>query len=185
LAPLGLSFTFLWILVARQIKKRYPELVLETLGWRGPERGRVDIADEILPRVREQLSNIKLRLTQARTVKNQIKGTIPEQLVGHLSESAHSHAFDLLRMLENNDASGRLSTVRLALEGNDARLSANAIEVLEHLLPRELSRDLVLGLEKDLQGDRHYQGSLLQDLASDEDKVVKGLAQQIIDLVDS
>lgn len=184
LAPLGLSFTFLWILVALQIKKHYPELVLETLDWRGSERGEVDTTDEIMSYAREKLSNVNLRLAQAAAVKNQIKGTIPEQLVKHLSETAHSHAFEALRVLENNDTSGRLSTVRSALEGGDARRSANAIEVLEHLLPKELSRDLVSGLEKNLRGDRHYHGPLLQDLASDEDKVVKGLAQQIIGKAD-
>jgi hypothetical protein len=50
LAPLGAAFTFLWILVALQIKKHYPEFVLETLGWRGPERGKVDISGEIMSR---------------------------------------------------------------------------------------------------------------------------------------
>lgn len=184
LAVLGFGFTFLWILVALQIKKRYAELVLETLDWRGSERGRIDISDEIMSRAREQLSNVKLRLAQAKAVKNQNKGTVPEQLVWHLSESAHSHAFDILRTLENSDASGRLSTVRSALEGKDARTSANAIEVLEHLLPKELSRGLVLGLEKNLRGGRHYDGPLLQDLASDGDKVVRELAQQIIGKVD-
>jgi hypothetical protein len=171
LAVLGFGFTFLWILVALQIKKRYAG-------------GRIDISDEIMSRAREQLSNVKLRLAQAKAVKNQNKGTVPEQLVWHLSESAHSHAFDILRTLENSDASGRLSTVRSALEGKDARTSANAIEVLEHLLPKELSRGLVLGLEKNLRGGRHYDGPLLQDLASDGDKVVRELAQQIIGKVD-
>jgi hypothetical protein len=185
LAPLGFGFTFLWILVALQIKKRYPELVLETLDWRGPERGEMVISDEIMSRAIEQLSNVKFRLAQAKAVKNQNKGTVPEQLVRHLSESEYSHAFGILRALENNDTSGRLSTVRSALEGKDARISANAIEVLEHLLPKELSRGLVLGLEKNLRGGRHYHGPLLQDLASDGDKVVRGLAQQIIGKVDS
>jgi hypothetical protein len=183
LAPIGLSFTVLWIWVALQIKKRYPELVLETLGWRGPERGRLKITDEILSRVGEQLSNVKLRLAQAMAVKSQIKGTIPDQLVRHLSELAGSHAFDVLRVLENKDASGRLSTVRSALEGEDARSGANAIEVLEHLLPKELSRGLVHGIEKNLRGGSHYHGSLLQDLTSDKDKVVRGFAKQIINKI--
>jgi hypothetical protein len=45
-----------------------------------------------------------------------------------------------------------INTVRLALEGQDARRSANAIEALEQLLPKKLSRGLVLGLEKNLRG---------------------------------
>ena len=180
LAPIGFSFTFLWILVALQIKKRYPELVLETLGWRGPERGRLKITDEVLSCTREQLSNIKLRLAQAMAVKNQIKGTVPDQLVEYLSESACSQAFYILRVLENKDASGRLSTVRSALEGKDVRSSANAIEVLEHLLPQKLSRGLTQGFEKNLRGGRQYHGRVLQDLASDDDKVIRGLAQQIV-----
>jgi hypothetical protein len=87
--------------------------------------------------------------------------------------------------LEKKDASGRLSTVRSELEGNDARRSANAIEVLEHILPKELSRGLVLGLDKNLRGGRHYHGPLLQDLAVDEDKVVRGFAQQILGKVNA
>ena len=185
LAPIGFSFSVLWILVALQIKKRYPELVLETLGWRGPERGKLKITDELLSRAREQLSIVKLRLTQAVAVKNQIKGTTPDQLVHHLSESAGSLAFDILRALENKDSSGRLSTVRSALEGQDTRRSANAIEALEQLLPQKLSRALVRGLEKNFHGGRRYHGRLLQDLASDEDKVIREFAQQIIGKVDT
>ena len=183
LAPIGFIFTFLWIMVALQIKKRYSELILETLGWSGPDRGKLKITDEILSRAKEQLSNVKLRLAQAMAVKNEIKGTIPDQLVRYLSESASSQAFDILRVLENNDASGRLTTVRSALEGKEVRSSDNAIEVLEHLLPKELSRGLMQGFEKNLRGGKQYHGPLLQDLASDDDKVVREFAQQIISKV--
>ena len=185
LAPIGLSFTVLWILVALQIKKRYAELVLETLGWRGPERGKLKMTDEAISRTREQLSKVRLRLAQAMAVKNQIKDARRDQLIRYLSESAGSHAFDILRELENKDGSGRLGTVRSALEGKDPRRNANAIEVLEHLLPKELSRALVQGIEKNLRGYRHYHGPLLQDLAADEDKVVRVLAQQITGTINS
>ncbi len=181
LAPFGLSFSVLWIMVALQIKKRYPELVLGTLDWHGPERGRLKFTDELMSRAGTQLSLVKLRLSQAVAVKNQVKDPISDLLTRHLSESAGSLAFDILRDLENEDPSRRLSTVRLALEGQDARRNANAIEVLEQLLPKKLSCGLVLGLEKNSREARHYHGRVLQDLASDGDKVIRGLAQQIID----
>jgi len=180
LAPIGFGFTFLWILVALQIKKRYPELVLETLGWRGLERGRLKITDEILTCARENLSMIKLRHAQAVAVKNHVRGTIPDQLVQRLTESAFSFAFDILRALENKDSSGRLSIVRSALEGQDTRRRANAIEALEQLLPKKMSQALIRGLEKNFHGCRHHHGRLLQDLVLDEDKVIRGFAQQII-----
>lgn len=180
LAPIGLSFTVLWILVALQIKKRYPELVLETLGWRGPERGRLKMTDAMITCAREKLSMVKLRHAQAVAVRSQVKGTISDQLVQHLTDSAFSLAFDILRALENKDSSGRLSIVRSALEGKDLRRRANAIEALEQLLPQKMSQTLVRGLEKNFHGGRHYHDRLLQDLASDEDKVIRGFAQQII-----
>ena len=180
LAPIGLSFTVLWILVALQIKKRYPELVLETLGWRGPERGRLKMTDAMITCAREKLSMVKLRHAQAVAVRSQVKGTISDQLVQHLTDSAFSLAFDILRALENKDSSGRLSIVRSALEGKDLRRRANAIEALEQLLPQKMSQTLVRGLEKNFHGGRRYHDRLLQDLASDEDKVIRGFAQQII-----
>ncbi len=180
LAPIGLSFTVLWILVALQIKKRYPELVLETLGWRGPERGRMKMKDEMITCAIEKLSMVKLRHAQAVAVRSQVKGTISDQLVQHLTDSAFSLAFDILRALENKDSSGRLSIVRSALEGKDLRRRANAIEALEQLLPQKMSQTLVRGLEKNFHGGRRYHDRLLQDLASDEDKVIRGFAQQII-----
>jgi ATP/ADP translocase len=180
LAAVGFSFSVLWILVSLQMKKRYPELVLGTLDWHGPERGRLKITNELVSRAREQLSIVELRLSQAVAVKKQAKNPISDLLVRHLSESAGSHAYDILRDLENEDSSRRLNIVRLALEGQDARRSANAIEVLEQLLPKKLSHDLVRGLEKNLRGGRPYHGRVLQDLASDDDKVIRGLAQQIV-----
>jgi len=181
LAAVGFSFSALWILVALQMKKRYPELVLGALDWHGSERGRLKISDETMSRAREQLSIVKVRLSQAVAVKKQAKDSASDQLVRHLSDSAGSLAFDILRGLENDDPSRRLSTVRLALEGHDARRSANAIEALEQLLPKKLSRGLVQGVEKNLRGVRHYHGRVLQDLASDDDKVIRGLAQQIME----
>ena len=180
LAPIGLSFTVLWILVALQIKKRYPELVLETLGWRGPERGRLKMTDEMITRAREKLSMVKLRHAQTVAVRSRVKGTISDQLVQHLTESAFSLAFDILRALESKDSSGRLSIVRSALEGKDLRRKANAIEALEQLLPPEMSQTLVRSLEKNFHEGRHYDDRLLQDLASDEDQVIRGFAQQVI-----
>ena len=185
LAAIGFSFSVLWILVALQMKKRYPELVLGTLDWNGSERGRLKIPNETVSRAREQLSIVKLRQEQAVAVKNQAKGPTSDLLVRHLSESAVSLAIDILRGLEKEDPSGRLSTVRLTLEGQDARRSANAIEALEQLLPKKLSRGLVQGLEKNLRGGKHYHGRVLQDLLTDDDKVIRELAQQIIDGVDS
>lgn len=185
LAVVGFSFSVLWILVALQMKKRYPELVLGTLDWNGSERGRLKTPDETVSRAREQLSIVKLRQGQAVAVKNQAKGPTSDLLVRHLSESAVSLAIDILRDLEKDDPSGRLSTVRLTLEGQDARRSANAIEALEQLLPKKLSRDLVQGLEKNLRGGKHYHGRVLHDLLTDDDKVIRELAQQIIDGVDS
>lgn len=183
LAPIGLSFSVLWIMVALQIKKRYPELVLGTLDWHGPERGRLEITDELTSRAGAQLSFVKLRLSQAAAVKNQVENPTSDLLVRHLSESAGSFAFNILRDLEKEDHSKRLSAVRLALEGQDARRIANAIEVLEQLLPQKLSCLLVRGLERNLRGAKHYHGRVLQDLASDDDKGISGLAQQIIDKV--
>jgi hypothetical protein len=185
LAAVGFSFSVLWILVSLQMKKRYPELVLGTLDWHGPERGRLKITDELVSRAREQLSIVELRLSQAVAVKKLANTPTSDLLVRHLSESAGSQAFDTLRMLEKKDASGRLRTLRSALEGKDARRSANAIEVLEQLLPKKMSHSLVRGLEKNLRRARHYHGRVLQDLVSDDDKVIRELAQQIIDKVDS
>jgi hypothetical protein len=185
LAAVGFSFSVLWILVALHMKKNYPELVLETLGWHGPERGRLKIPDETMSRVREQLSIVKLIQEQAVAVKSQAKGPTSDLLVRYLSESAGFLAIDILRDLENEDPSGRLSTVRLTLGSQDDRRSANAIEALEQLLPKKLSRGLVQGLEKNLRGGKHYHGRVLQDLLTDDDKVIRELAQQIIDGVDS
>jgi len=185
LAAVGFSFSVLWILASLHMKKNYPELVLETLGWHGPERGRLKIPDETVSRVREQLSIVKLIQEQAVAVKSQAKGPTSDLLVRYLSESAGFLAIDILRDLENEDPSGRLSTVRLTLEGQDDRRSANAIEALEQLLPKKLSRGLVQGLEKNLRGGKHYHGRVLQDLLTDDDKVIRELAQQIIDGVDS
>lgn len=149
LAPFGFAFAALWLWVALRMKKHYPELVLETLDWHGPERGRIKFDSQLLQRSREQLSVASLRLAQAAAVHHQADGEVAaEKLIDHLCHTAANISFEVLCDLEKEDPSGRLQAIRVAVEGDDVRRRANALEALEQLVPQSLSRGLVRGLEK-------------------------------------
>ncbi|ORJ60484.1 Npt1/Npt2 family nucleotide transporter [Geothermobacter hydrogeniphilus] len=180
LAPFGFGFALLWLMVALRMKKHYPELVLETLGWYGPERGRINFAPEVVRAARKKLFLARRRLAQAVAVGQQNDGVHADRLVEHLRDTAARLAFEVLCELENWDSSGRLRTVREALQGGDARHRANALEALEQLVPHSLAYGLVRGLEKDLQGGWSYPGPVLQVLAVDDDQTTRELVRCLL-----
>lgn len=179
LAPFGFAFTVLWLVVALRMRKRYLEVVLETLGWRGSERGRLKISGEKLDHATEQLAIVIRKLSQAAAVQRLVKSPSAEKLVGHLTETAGSLASDILQNVESEDPSGRLRTICSALEGDDMRRRSNAFEALELFFPQRISRDLVRGLEKSLRGFKHHSKSILQDLVKENDPAIVVLVHQL------
>lgn len=180
LAPFGFAFTLIWLVVAWRMKKQYPEMVLELLGWKGNERGRVKMPREVVYSARNQLEEAQVTLSQAVAVRRLVDGEVAERLVEQLATDARRRAIEVLRDLEVEDPSGRLETARQAVEEGNARQRSNAVEALEPLVPHSLAYGLVLCLEKNLQQSRSYPGEVLKVLASGRDSAVAELAARLL-----
>jgi len=180
LAPFGFAFALVWLFVAWRMKQQYPEMVLELLGWKGRDRGRVKIPRTTVSAARSRLGAGLTLLSQAAAVRHRAAGELAVRLTDHLAGRARSLAIEVLRDIEGEDPSGRLTTARRALEEGSARQRSNAVEALESLVPHSLSHGLALCLEKTLQQARRYHGDVLPDLAAADDPVASDLAVRLL-----
>ncbi|TYO98260.1 TLC ATP/ADP transporter [Geothermobacter ehrlichii] len=179
LAPFGFAFTLIWLLVVWGMKKHYPELVLETLGWRGSARGRLRLPDDLRTVLRNDITRGRVLLSRAAAVRERYSGAEAEELVACLTRKARQVGRDVLARLEKQDPSGRLAVICRAIEEGDARQHANAVEALEQLVPTSLAAGLARCLEGNLRGGRHLLGPVLEELAADRDDEIRALAARL------
>ena len=179
LAPFGLTFALLWLIASIRMRAKYPEMILGTLGWHGTERGRLILDHQIMHSAQKKLIIVRNRLAQASAISYHRKDVLAGKLIEHLCGVAERLSRDILSDIESHDLSGRLKTIKSAINGKDRRGKANAIEALEQLLPRVLSKDLIRGLEKIAPRKWSSLDSVIGALLKDSDPVVRRLAAQI------
>jgi len=180
LAPFGFAFALVWVGVALRMKKHYPELVLETLGWKGQARGRLQLPGDLQTAFRRELSRGRTFLFRAAAIGERYAGPEAEELVACLTEKAYRIGMSVLARLEQEDSSGRLTAIRRAVEDGDARRRANAIEALEQLLPSALASGLARCLERTLRGGRYRVGRVLEELVAEQDGRISMLARALL-----
>ncbi len=180
LAPFGFLFALVWLWVGLRMKRHYPELVLETLGWNGTQRGRLRLASAEAARLRTEVTRGRTRLSQAQTLLRHFHTDEARELAALLRQQAHEAGMDVLGRLEESDPSGRIRTIRQTIVHGDSRHRANAIEALEQLAPHGVATGLVQCLDGQIQGGWHHRHDhLLDELCADGDPEIARLAARL------
>jgi CRP-like cAMP-binding protein len=125
---------------------------------------------EMMSFARNQLARAYYYLVEERAVHRLLEPGPPRELLGqHFLEMMHARVQTILRVLETQDTSGNMRVVLRGLGSADKRLRANAVEALETILGRNLSRAMVPLLEKSnpaelmAAGQRHFKFSQTLD----------------------
>lgn len=121
---------------------------------------------EIMTFARNQLARSYFYLMEERAVARLLKpGPANDLLRRHFLEMMHARVQTILRVLETQDTSRNMRVVLRGLGSADKRLRANAVEALETILGRHLSRAMVPLLEQSdpaellAAGQRHFKFS--------------------------
>ncbi|HSH70878.1 MAG TPA: hypothetical protein VK997_13225, partial [Deferrisomatales bacterium] len=168
LSPFGMFFAGLWVWVTLRLRRKYPAILLRSIGHEPPaavaagalvSHG-VRLPAEVLFRCRERVDRCYRSLFAARDLRR-VSPPSPhrELLARHLEEAAKRDALEILSAAAQADSSGQLATVRRALDSGSSRRRSNALETLDHLLDRSLARPLLALLDDLAPGDRLAAGA--------------------------
>lgn len=118
---------------------------------------------EVISFTRDQLKRAYFYLMETQALERHLEPSPQRDLMAaHFREMMHARVDTILRVLETQDHSRSLRLVLRGLKSADKRLRANAVEALETIMGRSLSRAMVPLLEQSdprqlmAEGLRHF-----------------------------